>query len=567
LSTVPTQAASSSQLIIINKKTNTLAFYDSGKLVKTFSVATGRTKDQTPEGKFRIVTKIKNRPYYTGHIPGGDPRNPLGDRWMGLETRGTYGDTYGIHGTKNENSIGKYITQGCVRMHNDEIRWLYDQVQLYTNVVITTSDSSFDEIAKANGYSINSWVLKNGKWYFYVNGTAKTGWITYNGKWYYLNPTGAMQTGWVAYNGKWYYLMPSGEMRTGWSSVKGKWYFFDQTGAMKTGWLYSGSKWYYLAPSGEMKTGWVLVKNQWYFLDQSGAMKTGWLLSDGKWYYLASSGEMKTGWLDLAGKKYYLANSGSMVKGWLEMDGKWYYFSPNGLMAADTSINGYKLGPDGAWIQVEYVALGDSLAAGMTPDGQDRIPENGVDLDWGYPNYIAQDLAKTYQLLHFINYGVSGYKTDDVVADLGKDAVKEEIKKATHLTIDIGANDLLPQLPRLQSDPSQAPEVIAGVSEKIDTILSTIDQINPNVKVYVMGYYNPFPYITDPLQQAQMNQLLLAFNGQIQAKAIKNGDTFVPTSQVINVDNFVEYLPNPKNIHLSLPGYQVVAGEFLRVMQ
>src|SRR5574342_523827 len=75
-------AASSSQLIIINKKTNTLAFYNAGKLVKTFSVATGRSRDLTPEGTFRIVNKIKNRPYYTGNIPGGDPRNPLGDRWM-----------------------------------------------------------------------------------------------------------------------------------------------------------------------------------------------------------------------------------------------------------------------------------------------------------------------------------------------------------------------------------------------------------------------------------------------------------------------------------------------------
>jgi hypothetical protein len=333
---------------------------------------------------------------------------------------------------------------------------------------------------------------------------------------------------------------------------------------MKTGWLQSGSKWYYLAPSGEMKTGWLLVKNKWYFLDQSGAMQTGWLQNGGKWYYLAPSGEMKTGWLDFAGKKYYLANSGSMVIGWLEIDGKWYYFSPNGLMAADTSINGYKLGQDGAWIQVDYVALGDSLAAGMTPQGQDRIPQNGVDLDWGYPNYIAEDLAKAYQLLNFVNYGVSGYKTDDVIADLGKAEVQQEIKKATHLTIDIGANDLLPVL---QSNPAGAPAAIATIAGKIDAILGTVDQINPNVKVYVMGYYNPFPYLTDPQQQAQLNQLLQAFNGQIQAQAIKNGDTFVPTAQVINVDNFADYLPNPQNIHLSLLGYQVVAGEFWRVMQ
>ncbi|MED4267070.1 L,D-transpeptidase [Priestia megaterium] len=57
------------------------------------------------------MNKIKNRPYYTGHIPGGNPRNPLGKRWLGLNANGTYGgDTYGIHDNNNESSSGKYVS-------------------------------------------------------------------------------------------------------------------------------------------------------------------------------------------------------------------------------------------------------------------------------------------------------------------------------------------------------------------------------------------------------------------------------------------------------------------------
>ncbi len=57
------------------------------------------------------MNKIKSRPYYTGHIPGGDPRTPLGKRWLGLNANGTYGgDTYGIHDNNNESSIGKYVS-------------------------------------------------------------------------------------------------------------------------------------------------------------------------------------------------------------------------------------------------------------------------------------------------------------------------------------------------------------------------------------------------------------------------------------------------------------------------
>jgi hypothetical protein len=149
-----TAKASGNDLIIINKKVNKLAFFSDGELVRTFPVATGRTKSLTPEGSFRIVTKIKNRPYYKEKIPGGDPRNPLGDRWMGLEVGETYGTTYAIHGNSNENSIGKYVSSGCIRMHNDDIHWLFPKVEKNTIVVITTSNASMETLAAKHGYAL-----------------------------------------------------------------------------------------------------------------------------------------------------------------------------------------------------------------------------------------------------------------------------------------------------------------------------------------------------------------------------------------------------------------------------
>ncbi|WP_216829297.1 triple tyrosine motif-containing protein [Alkalihalobacterium elongatum] len=151
-----TEANSNNQLIIINKATNQLAFYNDGKRIRTFSVATGRERSLTPEGKFKIVNKIVNRPYYKSNIPGGDPRNPLGDRWLGINARGTYGTTYAIHGNNNPSSIGTYASAGCIRMHNEEVRWLFNQVKVNTPVIITHSKNSFDSIAKSNGYSLES---------------------------------------------------------------------------------------------------------------------------------------------------------------------------------------------------------------------------------------------------------------------------------------------------------------------------------------------------------------------------------------------------------------------------
>lgn len=153
LPTLTSATENDSQLIVINKATNQLAFYDKGELVKTFDVATGRSDALTPEGIFKIVNKIKNRPYYKDQIPGGDPRNPLGDRWLGLDARGTYGTTYAIHGNNNQSSIGKYVSAGCIRMHNDEVHWLFGQVKLYTPVIIGNF-KDFKEAVKKAGYTL-----------------------------------------------------------------------------------------------------------------------------------------------------------------------------------------------------------------------------------------------------------------------------------------------------------------------------------------------------------------------------------------------------------------------------
>ncbi|MFS0724035.1 L,D-transpeptidase family protein [Paenibacillus sp. 1P07SE] len=161
-------SSSQDQLIVVNKKTNKLAFFEGGKLVQEYTVATGLTPDLTPEGKFKIVNKIKNRPYYKEGIKGGDPTNPLGDRWIGLDVNGTKGTTYAIHGNNNERSIGKYVSAGCIRMHNKSIHELFEKVKVNSYAVVTTSSLSFEEIARNNGYDVGPQKY-NGK--IVINGT------------------------------------------------------------------------------------------------------------------------------------------------------------------------------------------------------------------------------------------------------------------------------------------------------------------------------------------------------------------------------------------------------------
>lgn len=346
------EATTDSQLVIINKRTNEMAFYENGKLVREFKVGTGRNLSLTPEGTFKIVNKIKNRPYYTGKVPGGDPRNPLGDRWLGLDARGTYGTTYAIHGNNNPNTIGKYITSGCVRMHNEEIRWLFERVKLYTPVIITNTDHNFNSIASSNGYIVENhgWAKENGDWFYYKNGVKMTGWIYTNNNWYYLDDGGVMKTGWLADHDVWYYLDSSGEMKTGWIMSGNSWYYLAQNGVMKTGWVKDGRHWYFLNETGAMKSGWFADGNTTYYLNRSGEMMTGWLLSNQQWYYLQPSGAMHSGWLRQGGNWYYLETSGEMKTGWHQENEKWYYLLNNGKMATDMYVGSYFMGKDGVWI-------------------------------------------------------------------------------------------------------------------------------------------------------------------------------------------------------------------------
>lgn len=139
-------------------------------------------------------------------------------------------------------------------------------------------------------------------------------------------------------------------VKNGWKFENNQWYFYKES-LMQTGWVQDNGKWYYLAKDGAMKTGWVQDAGKWYYLGGNGVMATGWVQDSGKWYYLNNSGAMQTGWAYVKNEWYYLNKSGAMQTGWQQINSKWYYFYKGGQMAKNTTIDGYKLGKDGAWIK------------------------------------------------------------------------------------------------------------------------------------------------------------------------------------------------------------------------
>ncbi len=73
-------------------------------------------------------------PYRNG-LPGGHPQNPMGARALYLYDGGV--DTYyRIHGTMQPWTIGQQFSSGCVRLVNEHVEELYEQVPVGTQAYI-----------------------------------------------------------------------------------------------------------------------------------------------------------------------------------------------------------------------------------------------------------------------------------------------------------------------------------------------------------------------------------------------------------------------------------------------
>lgn len=71
---------------------------------------------------------------FAGGVPGG-PGNPLGARALYLY-RNNRDTLYRIHGTTDPSSIGRSVSNGCIRMINEHVEDLYERVPVGTKVLV-----------------------------------------------------------------------------------------------------------------------------------------------------------------------------------------------------------------------------------------------------------------------------------------------------------------------------------------------------------------------------------------------------------------------------------------------
>lgn len=123
--------------IVMNLPAFTLYVYEGEERIRSYPIAIGSPETPTPLGETTIVNREIYPTYYPRHyqekglepVPPG-PDNPLGTRWLGLGW-----EHYGIHGTIDDSSVGRAVSNGCIRMHNEDVEELYALISPGTQVL------------------------------------------------------------------------------------------------------------------------------------------------------------------------------------------------------------------------------------------------------------------------------------------------------------------------------------------------------------------------------------------------------------------------------------------------
>ena len=106
--------------------------------IKRYPIGTGRQGWETPTGTFHVMQMKRNptwiSPFTNERITAHDPRNPLRGYWIGFWTNGT--NWIGFHGTLDAGTVGKAASHGCIHMSDNDLKDLFSQVSLGTQVKV-----------------------------------------------------------------------------------------------------------------------------------------------------------------------------------------------------------------------------------------------------------------------------------------------------------------------------------------------------------------------------------------------------------------------------------------------
>ncbi len=192
------------------------------------------------------------------------------------------------------------------------------------------------------------------------------------------------------------------------------------------------------------------------------------------------------------------------------------------------------------------VALGDSLTRG-TGDANGK----------GYIGYVVDYLqANSTHEVQLQNLAVNGYRSEQLVELMKQNEVQRQIKMATTIFLTIGGNDLFQGGQTLSAlDETRIQNLEDEYLKNLQTILSSIRELNSEAPIIMAGLYNPF---IDLAEAQTTSKVVLKWNHQTQSELMSFENTlFVPTFDLFQ--HHVKKLLSSDQFHPNRLGYERIA--------
>lgn len=208
--------------------------------------------------------------------------------------------------------------------------------------------------------------------------------------------------------------------------------------------------------------------------------------------------------------------------------------------------------------KVYYLALGDSIAAGVNSSGTS---------EYGYTDHIKTYLENRNLLETYIDeFAVSGYRSIDLKRDIEdnkkltindkKVTLKNALIKADLVTLSIGANDFFYYI---NANPNDVYEHINSVINDLEDLFKLLRQYCKE-DIIIVGYYTPFK---EHENLDKIDDIIKFANKKLEELCKEYKMYYVDVFDLFKQN---DYLPNSNDIHPSVEGYEAISKEIIKVI-
>lgn len=221
-----------------------------------------------------------------------------------------------------------------------------------------------------------------------------------------------------------------------------------------------------------------------------------------------------------------------------------------------------------------YVALGDSLAVGMNPYGEEN---------YGYSDYVKDYLNDKGLLKSYVDdFATSGYTINALKDDIKYNkrvninadevSIRKILRESDIVTISIGVKDFLEMFNVKTFNYKVIERITSNKNlylQKIDIISNELNELIVEIKKYakndivLLGYYNPLPYLTS--YKNELDDLVEYSNSKFAEICEENNIHYVDIFDAL--DGKLIYFSNPSDMHPNSYGYKAISKGIIEMIE